>query len=119
MEDEVTEKIIGIAYEVINELGVGFLESVYEGALCLALQQVGLQVECQVNLEVMFRGAVVGKYVADVIVNGAVLVELKAVRSLLPEHQAQVINYLKATKIKTGLLINFGNRKLEIKRLYG
>ncbi len=114
--EEITERIIGCAFEVINELGAGFLESVYEKALLLALRQQGLSAMAQRPVEVMFRGECVGDFYADIIVEENVIVELKAVKSIAPEHQAQIINYLNATGIEVGLLINFGNPKLEFKR---
>jgi len=105
-------------FDVINELGAGFLESVYHNALLITLRQIGLKAEPQVSTQVMFRGLVVGQFIADILVEDKVLVELKAVKTLLPEHQAQVINYLKATGIQVGLLVNFGNQKLEYRRLH-
>jgi len=113
---KITEAIIGCAFEVINELGIGFLESVYEKSLALALQEKGFQVQCQQPIQVRFRNRVVGEFYADLLVEGRVIVELKAVKAIGPEHQAQVINYLKATGIEVGLLINFGSTKLEYKR---
>ena len=115
---EITEKILEACFEVINDLGAGFLESVYEKALVVALRQKGLKVESQVELEVKFRGVIVGNFCADIIVEDKVVVEVKAVKSLLPEHMAQVINYLKAARIDIGLLVNFGRQRLEYKRLY-
>lgn len=115
--ENLTETIIGCSFEVMNELGAGFLEKVYENALKLLLAEKGLAVDQQVPLQVNFRGQPVGDYVADLLVENAVLLELTAVKRLLPEHQAQAINYLKATRIPVGLLINFGNPKLEIKRM--
>lgn len=115
--EELTKIIIGCAFDVINELGAGFLESVYHHALRLALEQKGLSVASQHPIAVMFRGQCVGNFYADLFVDNAVLVEIKAVKTLLPEHQAQVIHYLKATGIDVGLLINFGNAKLEYKRV--
>lgn len=116
--DELTGKILEASFEVSRELGAGFLESVYEKALFVALKQKGLNAVCQVPLHVKFRGVVVGDFYADMVVEGKVLVELKAVSRILPEHKAQVINYLKATGIETGLLINFGNARLEYNRLH-
>jgi GxxExxY protein len=116
MHEELTREIIGCAFEVINELGSGFLESVYEKAMIIALADSGLAAESQQSISVSFRNQSVGEFFADLLVEGKVLVELKAAKSLTPEHQAQVINYLKATGIEVGLLINFGNSKLEIKR---
>jgi len=118
--DEITEKIIGCAYAVSNELGVGFLEKVYENALYIELAKQGLQVEQQSPIIVKYHDQIVGEYVADLIVEGAVVVELKAARRLDPVHQAQLLNYLKATGIHTGLLLNFGTPRLGIKRMvYG
>lgn len=116
IHDDITESIIGCAFEVINELGSGFLESVYENAMVLALSESGLNVQSQVPIPVTFRGKRVGDFYADLLVDGRVIVELKAVRAIVPEHQAQLINYLNATGIEVGLLINFGNPKLELKR---
>lgn len=116
---EVTGKVLEAAFEVINELGAGFLESVYENAMILALKEKGLEVRPQAPLAVLFRGDLVGQFYADLLVEELVIVELKAVKVLLPEHQAQVINYLKATKLEVGLLLNFGSPKLEYRRLHG
>ena len=113
---ELTDRILKACYQVHNELGIGFSEKVYERALKIALVELGLKAECQVPIEVRFRGQVVGEFFADVLVENSVIVELKAVKSLLPEHQAQLINYLKATNLETGLLINFAIKGLEIKR---
>jgi GxxExxY protein len=113
---EITKTVIGCAFEVINELGTGFLESVYERALLLALRQKGLSAIAQHPVQVMFRNECVGDFYADMLVEEKVIVELKAVKAIAPEHQAQVINYLNATGIQVGLLINFGNPTLEYKR---
>lgn len=113
---DITQSVIGCAFEVINELGAGFLESVYEKALLLALVQKGLSVQSQHPIRVMFRGHGVGDFYADLLVEGEVIVELKAVKAIAPEHQAQIINYLNATGIEVGLLINFGNPRLEYRR---
>lgn len=113
---EITRAVIGCAFEVINELGAGFLESVYERALLVALRQAGLSAVGQHPIGVTFRHECVGDFYADVLVEGKVIVELKAVKAIAPEHQAQVINYLKATGIEVGLLLNFGNPRLEYKR---
>jgi GxxExxY protein len=112
----ITQAIIGCAFEVSNELGAGFLESVYERSLILALRQKGLSAVSQHPIRVMFRGEAVGDFYADILVEGKVIVELKAVKEIAPEHQAQIINYLNATGIEVGLLINFGNPKLEYRR---
>ena len=116
--EELTGKILEACFEVANELGHGFVESVYVKALIIALRQKGLSVQSEVALQVMFRGQVVGDFYADLMVEQRVLVELKAAKVLLPEHQAQVINYLKATGIEVGLLVNFGTPKIEFKRLH-
>jgi GxxExxY protein len=116
--EDLTGKILSACFEVSNELGAGFLESVYEKSLIIALQDKGLSVQNQAPLKVYFRNNVVGDFFADLLVENKIIVELKAVSKLKPEHQAQVINYLKATGISVGLLINFGNPKLEYKRLF-
>lgn len=116
--EELTGTILEACFEVSRELGAGFLESVYEKALYVALMQKGLNVVSQVSLQVKFRGVIVGDFYADILVEGKVIVELKAVTRILPEHKAQVINYLKATGIEIGLLVNFGNAKLEYFRLH-
>ena len=114
--EEVTKVIIGCSFEVIKELGVGFLESVYEKALIVALRHRGLLVCPQQAIEVLFRKQRVGIFYADLYVEGKVIVEIKAIKALAPEHQAQVINYLNASGIEVGLLLNFGSPKLEYKR---
>ncbi len=113
---EITKAIIGCAFEVANELGSGFLESVYEKAMLLALRQKGLTAIFQYPIRVLFRGESVGDFFADLFVEGKVLVELKAVKAIAPEHSAQIIHYLNATGVEVGLLINFGQPKLEYKR---
>ena len=114
--EELTEKILKACFEVSNELGNGFLESVYEKALLIVLAGMGLKVQSQVPLKVMFRGLTVGEFYPDIIVEDIVLLELKTVKVLAPEHMAQVMNYLKATGMEVGFLINFGNPKLEYRR---
>ncbi|MEC7906816.1 MAG: GxxExxY protein [Verrucomicrobiota bacterium] len=114
--DSLTQKVIGVCFEVHNELGAGFNEKVNENALRIAFEQEGLNVRQQEPILVHFRGQVVGEYLADLIVNGSVLIELKAVKRLLPEHQSQLINYLKATDIEIGLLINFATPRFDVKR---
>jgi GxxExxY protein len=114
---ETTGKVLGCAFDVIKELGAGFLESVYEKAMVVALGQAGLAAKSQYPIKVMFRGQCVGDFYADILVEDKVILELKAVKALMPEHQAQVINYLNATGIEVGMLINFGNPTLEYKRL--
>jgi len=106
--DDLTEKIIGVFYDVYKELGSGFLESVYREAMRIALVQAGLQAECEVAIAVFFRGNKIGTFRADLVVNGVVLVELKACETLIREHMSQTLNYLKATEIEVALLMNFG-----------
>jgi GxxExxY protein len=90
---EITEKIIGCAFDVINELGTGFLESVYEKAMAITLQEMGFRVQCQHPIHVHFRQRIIGEFYADLFVEGKVIVELKAAKAIAPEHQAQIINY--------------------------
>ena len=118
IDEDITEKIIGAAYKVANTLGAGFLEKVYENALAIELKKSGLSVKQQYSLPVYYEDELVGNYFADLLVEDSVIVELKAVRELVSEFSAQVINYLKAARINTSLLINFGKPKIEIKRLY-
>ncbi len=115
----ITGTILEAAFEVSNELGAGFVESVYQHALEMAIQAKGLQCRAEAPISVYFRGVSVGQFYADLVVEDVVLVELKAVKSLLPEHDAQTINYLKASGITVGLLINFGTARIEYHRLYG
>jgi GxxExxY protein len=114
---ELTRAIIGAAYEVHKHLGHGFLESVYVNALMLELAACGLQAVAQAPLEVTYKGTIVGMYFADIVVEGNVICELKAVRTLAPEHEAQLLNYLKGTGIKVGLLLNFGATGVQVKRM--
>lgn len=115
--EELTYKIRGCVYEVYRQLGAGFLEKVYENSLVIELLSEGLNVSCQPSLNVRYKDQVVGQYVADIIVENRVLIELKAVSKLLPVHEAQVLNYLKATDIKVGLLVNFSHPKATVRRL--
>ncbi|HMU43267.1 MAG TPA: GxxExxY protein [Ignavibacteriaceae bacterium] len=112
---ELTSKIIACFYKVYNTLGFGFLEKVYENALLIELNKSGLIAERQKPIKVQYESQIVGEYFADIIVNNKVILELKAVESLIEEHELQLINYLKATKIELGLLLNFG-KKPEIRR---
>lgn len=116
LHEELSGKILQACFEVSKELGCGFLESVYEKSLMIALKQKGLNAVSQSPLTVKFRGAIVGEFYADVLVENKILIELKAVNNLTNEHFAQVLNYLKATGIEVGLLVNFGNPKLEYRR---
>lgn len=106
--DALTERIIGVFYDVYNELGCGFLESVYREAMRLALVQEGLRVQAEVPVPVSFRGSVVGIFRADLIVNDVVLIELKACDQMMRQHESQTMHYLRATAIEVGLLMNFG-----------
>jgi GxxExxY protein len=115
-EQELTEKILKAAFEVSNGLGVGFLERVYSNALMLELRQMGLGCEQEVALKVQYKGVAVGDYFADIVVERRVLVELKSCASLESVHEAQILNYLKASGIHVGLLLNFGKPKLEYRR---
>jgi GxxExxY protein len=113
---DLTHEIIGACFEVSRELGSGFLESIYENALVIALQDRGLAVQRQVPLSVQFRGHVVGQFQADMVVENAIILELKAVARITPQHKAQLINYLNATGLDVGLLLNFGTPKLQLAR---
>ena len=113
----ITEKVIGCAYTVSNVLGSGFLERVYENALTHEIKKAGLKVQQQVPIHVQYDGLVVGYYLADLLVEDCVLVELKAVQGLEDVHKAQCINYLKATGLRLCILLNFGTMRVEIKRI--
>ena len=112
----ITQRVLGVFFQVYNELGYGFLETVYVEALAMALQESGLTLHREMPLEVRFRSNVIGRFRADIVVAGIVLVEVKARRRLLSTHQAQVLNYLRATVLEVGLLLNFGPRP-QFKRL--
>jgi GxxExxY protein len=107
---ELTEKLIGIFYDVYNELGHGFLESIYEESLVIAIRQAGLRVDRQVPIPVWFRGQKVGEFRVDLLVEQRVLLKLKSARTLEPAHEAQLLPYLKSTEIEVGLLLSFGSR---------
>jgi GxxExxY protein len=111
-----TKRIIGVFFEVYNELGFGFLEIVYREAMDLALRAVGLSVEKEFRLQAWFRGQVLGEFKADLVVSGAVILELKAVKALNSTHQAQMLNYLRSSVLEVGLLLNFGP-EAEVRRL--
>ncbi len=115
--DRITDKIIGCAYTVISTLGCGFLEKVYENALFHEISKASLEVSRQHGIQVVYDGIVVGDFIADLLVGGRILVELKAVKNLDDIHRAQCMNYLKATGHHVCLLINFGAPKLEVKRI--
>ena len=114
--NQLTEKIIKACYEVHTELSIGFVEKVYENALVIALRELGLRASPQHPIQVHFRNQVIGEYFADILVEEKIVLELKAVKTLRPEHQAQLINYLNASHLNVGLLINFAKKGLEIKR---
>jgi len=113
---ELTDLIIGVFYEVYNELGFGFLESVYRNALQLALIEKGLSVESEKAISVYFRGKKVGDFRADLVVNDLVLLELKTAEAIAIPHEAQVLNYLRSTAVEIGLILNFGP-KPQVRRL--
>lgn len=118
LHEGLTGQILDAAFEVSGALGHGFLESLYRKALVVELRAKGLRAEEECPFQVRFRGYVVGDYRADLVVEDIVLVELKAVKALLPEHQAQTINYLKASNLPVGLLINFGTPRVEFRRCH-
>jgi GxxExxY protein len=114
--EEITNNILAACFEVSKELGAGFLESVYQNALVIALREKGLTIERNHPLAVSFRGQIIGEFTADILVEDKIILELKAVSALTDVHKAEVINNLKAAAIEVGLLINFGNPKLEYQR---
>ena len=116
-DEELTGLIIKAFYTVYNTLGYGFLEKVYENALAVELRRLGLAAECQRPIAVYYGGELVGEYFADIVVNGKVILELKAAEALHPAHEAQLVNYLRATDIETGFLFNFG-REAKFARKY-
>ncbi|MFZ1291475.1 MAG: GxxExxY protein [Melioribacteraceae bacterium] len=105
---DITEKIIKSFFNVYNKLGYGFLEKVYENSMIIELSKLGLNAKKQFPIQVFYDDKNVGEYFADIIVEDSVIVELKAAENLIPEHEAQLVNYLKATDIEVGLLLNFG-----------
>ncbi|MCF7807367.1 MAG: GxxExxY protein [Candidatus Marinimicrobia bacterium] len=117
LHQQLSDKLIELAIEVQKELGVGFLERVYENSLVVALQDETISVDQQKHLNVYFRGRNVGIYVADLVVDDKIIVEIKAVESLSKAHYAQAINYLQATDVEVAYVINFGKIPLQFKRL--
>ena len=113
---ELTEEIIGCAYRVYNKMGFGFLESVYEKCMIIELRKAELDAESQKHLTVCYEDEIVGEFVADIIVNDLIVLELKSVRRIIKEHEVQLVNYLVATGKPVGLILNFGETKVEIKR---
>lgn len=114
---ELTKKIIGIYYDVYNELGYGFLERVYQNAMLIELKKRGYQVESNKKLIVYYKKEVVGEYIPDIIVNGLIILELKAVEYLIEVHENQILNYLKATDCEIGLVLNFGKDPQFIRKI--
>ena len=114
--EELTEKIIGCAYRVYNQMGFGFLESVYEKCMAIELQEAGLKANLQHPITVYYSNQVVGEFIADIVVEGVVIVELKSVRRIVNAHEVQLVNYLVATQTDVGLLLNFGEKGVEVKR---
>ena len=114
---DLTYDIIGCAMDVHRELGYGFLEKVYENSLIIALREKDIEADSQVPLKIKFHNHIVGEYFADLIIDNKVIIELKAVSSIIPEHRAQIINYLTATKLRVGMILNFGNKSLEYERI--
>ncbi len=117
LHKEITEKIIGAAFEVYNQLGYGFLEKVYKNAMQVELVQRGCDCQTEHRIEVRYKGAIVGDYFADLFVDDTVIVELKVAKNYNAADEAQLLNELKATGTKVGLLINFGKEKVEFKRM--
>lgn len=115
--DSITENVIGCAFTVANTLGSGFLEKVYENALAHELREAGLSVQQQQPISVRYKGVVIGEFLADLLVENSVIVELKCAKAFDEVHMAQCLNYLKATGLKVCLLINFGSPKIEVKRV--
>ena len=113
---ELTEKIIGCAYRVYNKMGFGFLESVYEKCMLIELKKANLIAESQKPITVSYENEIVGEFVADIIVANTIILELKSVRHIIKAHEVQLVNYLIATGKPVGLIINFGENKVEIKR---
>jgi GxxExxY protein len=114
---DVSEKVIGCCYEVGNVMGGGFLESVYENALSVEMANRNIAHQRQVPVEVIYKGEAVGKYQPDFVVEERLILEIKALRALTSQHQAQLLNYLKATGLQVGLLVNFGSSRVQVKRL--
>jgi len=114
--EELTQKIIGCAYRVHNKMGFGYLESVYEKCLLIELERAGLKAKSQVPIQVFYEGENVGDFIADIIVEDSVILELKSVRRIANAHEVQLVNYLTATEKEVGLILNFAEAKVEVKR---
>lgn len=114
---ELSYTIVGLAMEVHRKLGYGFLENVYENALMILLERKGIEAKQQFPINVYFEGSVVGDYKADILVDGKIILELKSIEKITDAHRAQALNYLKATKLRLALILNFSKEKLEFERL--
>lgn len=118
MEYDLAGNVIGVAMKIHSFLGPGYAEQVYKNAMALDLTKAGFQVELEKRLAVHYRGHIIGDYIADIVVNGVLILELKAVQKLVPAHEVQLVNYLTTTGIDEGLLLNFGAERLEYKKKY-
>ena len=114
--EELTKTIIGCAYKVYNTMGYGYLESVYEKCLLIELGKAGLKAKSQVPIRVFYEGENVGDFIADIVVENSVILELKSVRRIVNAHEVQLVNYLTATGKDVGLILNFAESKVEVKR---
>lgn len=114
--EAITEKIIGCAYRVYNQMGFGFIESVYEKCMAIDLRNAGMKADFQYPIVVYYSGEVVGEFVADIVVEDVIIVELKSVRRVVKAHEVQLVNYLVATGKNVGLILNFGETEVGIKR---
>lgn len=114
---ELSYKVVGLAMQVHTELGYGFLEKVYENALMITLRENGIKAEQQIPIKVYFHDQIVGEYIADILVEDCIILELKGQDRIIENHKAQTLNYLKATGLKLAILLNFGKYKLESERL--
>ncbi len=118
LHSEITDKIIGAFYDVYNALGYGFLEKVYENAFSIELRARGFVVEQQKQIRIHYRQQLIGEYLADMVINDLILLELKAARAITPIHKAQLLNYLKATPYEVGLLFNFGPHPKHTRKVF-
>ena len=114
--EDLTQKIIGCAYRVYDIMGFGYLESVYEKCLLIELRKIGLKVESQKPIIVHYLNQIVGNYIADIVVENKIIIELKSVKNIVKAHEVQLVNYLTATGLEVGLIINFAESKVEVKR---
>ena len=114
----ITEKIIKAFYKVYNKLGYGFLEKVYERAMAIELDSLGLEISCQHPIVVLYDGQVIGEYFADIMVEGVIILELKCAARIIDEHEAQLLNYLKGTTAELGFVLNFGKKPQFIRKIY-